>query len=696
LARLEALKAWEAVAVAIGRLSVKVGRPGRAAPHAQYIARTGQYERLLERENARDHGEALEATRSGNMPTWAQDNPALFWEAADAHERANGTTYREMELALPRELDAEQRQALVDAWVAQEIGDRHPYQYAIHCPKAADGGEQPHVHLMFSERRLDGIERDPEQFFKRANSKNPERGGCKKGWGERPGETLTRDERRDEIKRTRGRWENLCNQHLERAGHQERISMASHQARATGLEPERKLLPSQWRDEAQRSNVIDFRAARAARQASMAALEQAMPAGPGAQVILLASRRPQEQQAVAQALELARATGYERLSELAAVARQHNQEEHHGHQPGAGPGPGIGPAHRGPEIQLQLDRRTVERIRAGRDLAARLIDGPGAGTPGPAGLGAGDRVRGLSGLDLAALGGRGAPGGAARAGGGGLLQGPVPAHPRAGAGSNQAVRRPAAHRPDPAPDPAPGAPGLAGQAQAEAEAQRDRQEAREQARQARLEQAQEASQALEARIAALEQAQPQPQEPPQSPTRADRTQPPTQPQPSYAEQARRRLEALEALDQRDRLVERRQAEILQEKTDRLREAEREAEEALERLGKRPSGPFVGKRRREAWDQERRDREQALERAKYAYIDHVQGMDREQARRDREAAKTQALAEVERDEPELAELAREGERIKRDELAEQRAQSQARDQQRVQERAMKGPGKGRSR
>ena len=43
-----------------------------------------------------------------------------------------------------------------------------------------DGNDQPHVHLMFNERLQDGIERDPEQYFKRYNSKNSERGGAKK------------------------------------------------------------------------------------------------------------------------------------------------------------------------------------------------------------------------------------------------------------------------------------------------------------------------------------------------------------------------------------------------------------------------------------------------------------------------------------------------------------------------------------
>ncbi|MGK3295870.1 hypothetical protein ACSLNR_28170, partial [Escherichia coli] len=40
----------------------------------------------------------------GNMPEWARDNPSHFWQAADQFERANGSTYRELEIALPREL----------------------------------------------------------------------------------------------------------------------------------------------------------------------------------------------------------------------------------------------------------------------------------------------------------------------------------------------------------------------------------------------------------------------------------------------------------------------------------------------------------------------------------------------------------------------------------------------------------------
>lgn len=275
--------------MAIGRLSMKVGKAGKAGPHAAYIAREGQYANRLER------GEKLEATEAGNMPAWAQSNPLAFWQAADAYERKNGTTYREMEIALPRELTAEQRAALVREFVRQEIGDRHAYQWAIHVPTAADGGEQPHVHLMFSERQRDGIERDPEQYFKRYNAKAPEKGGARKGYGPSAGQTLTEAERAAELKELRGRWEAMCNAHLERAGVEQRIDMRSHAERGTGLEPERKQLPSQWRGQG-RANVIEFRQARAELAEARQELARAVPDA-RAEVIHLEAERQRREQA---------------------------------------------------------------------------------------------------------------------------------------------------------------------------------------------------------------------------------------------------------------------------------------------------------------------------------------------------------------------------------------------------------------
>ncbi|NUD51651.1 mobilization protein MobA, partial [Escherichia coli] len=131
----------------------------------------------------------------------------------------------------------EQRLELVRDFVQQEIGDRHAYQFAIHNPKAAiAGGEQPHAHIMFSERINDGIHRDPEQYFKRANTKEPERGGAKKA---RFGETPT--ERKEYLVAQRERWADLQNKHLERYQHADRVDSRSLKAQGIDREPERHL-----------------------------------------------------------------------------------------------------------------------------------------------------------------------------------------------------------------------------------------------------------------------------------------------------------------------------------------------------------------------------------------------------------------------------------------------------------------------
>ncbi|MFL7885812.1 MobA/MobL family protein [Proteus mirabilis] len=208
-------------------LSVKIGGKGKAASHADYIAREGKY--------AREKDNDLEHQESGNMPAWAAHKPSEFWKAADTFERANGCTYREIEIALPRELTPAQRLELVRDFIQQEIGDRHAYQFAIHNPRAAiEGGEQPHAHIMFSERLNDGIERDPQPYFKRANTKNPERGGAKKA---RFGETPT--ERKAYLIAQRERWADLQNKHLERYQHPDRVDARSLKAQGIEREPER-------------------------------------------------------------------------------------------------------------------------------------------------------------------------------------------------------------------------------------------------------------------------------------------------------------------------------------------------------------------------------------------------------------------------------------------------------------------------
>jgi hypothetical protein len=187
---------------------------GSALEHAQYIQREGRF-------TAERYGEVA-ARGQANFPEWAREDTSAFWKASDEFERANGSVYREYELALPRELSREQQIALVQRFAEQELGTTRAYQWAIHTPMAKDGKEQPHVHLMFSDRQLDGIERGPEQFFKRYNSKNPERGGSKKAsYG------ANKEEAALTYEGIRERWATVQNQALEHAGVEARVDHRS-------------------------------------------------------------------------------------------------------------------------------------------------------------------------------------------------------------------------------------------------------------------------------------------------------------------------------------------------------------------------------------------------------------------------------------------------------------------------------------
>ena len=116
---------------------------------------------------------------------------------------------------------------------------------------------------MFSERRNDGIARDPDEYFKRYNAKSPEKGGAQKGVGEVPHSQLTKQAQAAELKAMRGRWESLANNALEKAGRSERISMKSYWERGLDIQPEPKQLPSAWKKGGMRS-ILEFRKARKA------------------------------------------------------------------------------------------------------------------------------------------------------------------------------------------------------------------------------------------------------------------------------------------------------------------------------------------------------------------------------------------------------------------------------------------------
>ena len=88
-------------------------------------------------------------------PDWASDR-ARLWNAAEwAETRKNSTVAREFEIALPAELDAEQRQRLA-ADFARELVLRHgcAVDVAIHRPGRAGDSRNHHAHILLTTRRL--------------------------------------------------------------------------------------------------------------------------------------------------------------------------------------------------------------------------------------------------------------------------------------------------------------------------------------------------------------------------------------------------------------------------------------------------------------------------------------------------------------------------------------------------------------
>src|SRR5271168_5257737 len=146
--------------MAIYHLAANVGSRGggqSAAATFAYLCQVGRYGR---RDSELVHAE------SRGLPSWAAEDPALYWKAADRYERANGRLYQQVEIGLPVELTPEQQVTLAQGFAAElaSIGDGSlPYTLVVH----RGGGRNPHAHVLLSERVADGHARTPESWFRR-------------------------------------------------------------------------------------------------------------------------------------------------------------------------------------------------------------------------------------------------------------------------------------------------------------------------------------------------------------------------------------------------------------------------------------------------------------------------------------------------------------------------------------------------
>ena len=201
-------------------LNVKTGARATgqsAAAKYDYISRDGRYARACQDE--------VVHLESGSMPAFASSDARVYWAAADSHERSNGRLFRSLTAALPNSLDPAGRLALARSFAAHVTAGQMPYTLAVHAglSKEAGAANNPHLHLVFSERVNDGVERAAEQWFRRAApaGRDPAAGGARKSERTKP---------REWLEETRHAWAAEMNLAFGRAGVADRVTAESHAA----------------------------------------------------------------------------------------------------------------------------------------------------------------------------------------------------------------------------------------------------------------------------------------------------------------------------------------------------------------------------------------------------------------------------------------------------------------------------------
>jgi len=192
--------------MAIYHLSVQIiGRSAGRSAVAAAAYRSG--ERLVDERTGLTHDfsrrreeiETLVMAPAG-APEWVQDRSQLWNQAEAAEKRKDAQVAREINVAMPKELDADQQCELVRDYVGEQFVARGMVaDVAIH----RGNPENPHVHIMLTMREI-----GPEGF-----------GPKNRDWN-----------KPEMLEQWRSRWTELANRGLERANRAERIDHRSLEA----------------------------------------------------------------------------------------------------------------------------------------------------------------------------------------------------------------------------------------------------------------------------------------------------------------------------------------------------------------------------------------------------------------------------------------------------------------------------------
>ncbi len=168
-----------------------------------------------------EHCEIVVAQGAG--AEWALDRSALWNASEESESRKDARVAREFEIALPHELNAEQRLELTREF-AQGLADRHgtAVDFAIHAPHGEIDGRNFHAHLMMTTRAVNSEGLGDKTAIERENK-----------WLAANNLPITQIQ----LVEIRQSWEQTANEHLARAGLEVQIDHRSHMERGLEIEP---------------------------------------------------------------------------------------------------------------------------------------------------------------------------------------------------------------------------------------------------------------------------------------------------------------------------------------------------------------------------------------------------------------------------------------------------------------------------
>lgn len=159
----------------------------------------------------------------GSDADWAKDRSTLWNMAEAAEKRKDARVAREIEVALPHELTAEQRLALTREF-AQGLADHYgvAVDFAIHSPHGATDVRNHHAHILLTTRKVEKDGLDEKADLELENRKLL---------------ALGLPTSHDQLRDIRLDWEQRTNHHLALAGHDLRIDHRSHRDCGLEIEP---------------------------------------------------------------------------------------------------------------------------------------------------------------------------------------------------------------------------------------------------------------------------------------------------------------------------------------------------------------------------------------------------------------------------------------------------------------------------